>query len=712
VHISLLGAGLLMVFFFSYWLGIYELVFSTRGAVFGATYTDVTARLFAHRVLMAVVVGAAVMLVANAFYFRQTRFIAGVVGLWIGAVVVVGVIYPSLVQRFQVQPSELGRERPYIERNIAATRTAFGLDRINEQTYPLLDGSMTGQVVANNPETVSNIRLWDHRPLRDVYNQIQFIRLYYDFHDVDVDRYTVDGRYRQVMASVRELSPDKLPQDAQRWVNRKLQFTHGYGAVMSPVTDFTPEGRPIFFLKDVPPTGSFPVTQPEVYYGETNANYVIVNSRQPEFDYPTESDVPVYKNYAGDGGVQLSNFFRRMLFAWQFRDVNILISSEVSPESRIMYRRTVQERISTIAPFLRLDRDPYIVVADGRLVWIQDAYTITNRYPYSTPSSGGFNYIRNSVKVVVDAYDGTVTFYVFEPDDPLVQVYQKVFPGQFKPMDAMPAELRAHARYPEDLFTIQAEKYLTYHMTDPTVFFNKEDLWSVPKELYFGASQPMEAYYLIMKLPGEQREEFVLLMPFTPNNRPNLVAWLGARMDAPYYGQLVSFVFPKDRQVDGPEQVEARIDNDPVIRQEIALWSQAGARVLRGNLLVIPMDNRLVYVEPLYLQPANLPFPELTRVIVVDGIRVAMNTSVERAVAQLISGAPSVVTQPRTPTGSGQPASPASGAAQPSGAAQSSGTLQEQLQQASQTVETLQEQLQKLREALQAIQKQLERGAP
>lgn len=699
IHMSLLGVGILIAFFFNYWLGIFELSFSSRGAVFGASYTDVNARVFTHRLLMAVVVGGAGLLVFNALVLRELRLIGAVVGLWLGAVILVGVLYPALVQRFRVQPSELARERPFIERNIAATRQAFGLGNIKEQTFPLRNDGLNAELVTRNPETFGNLRLWDHRPLRDVLNQIQFIRLYYDFHDVDVDRYTVEGQYRQVMLSARELSPQKLPSEAQRWVNQRLQFTHGYGVAISPVTEFTRDGRPIFFAKDVPPSGVIEVEQPAVYYGETNSNHVIVNSRLPEFDYPTESDTPVYTNYEGEGGVRLSSFWRRLAYAWQFRDVNILISGELSKDSRIMYRRTVQEGIRAVAPFLTLDRDPYIVVADGHLFWIQDAYTVTGRYPYSTPT-GKFNYIRNSVKVVMDAYNGTQTYYVADRNDPLVQTFQNIFPTLFQPMEAMPASLRSHIRYPEDLFTIQAQKYLQYHMLDPTVFFNKEDQWSVPNELYFDGLQPMEPYYINMKLPGEAREEFVLLLPFTPSNRPNLVAWLAARNDGEHYGEIVAYTFPKDRQVFGPEQVEARIDNDPIIRQEIALWRQGGARVLRGNLLVIPMENTLIYVEPLYLQPANLLFPELTRVIIVDANRVYMRSSVEAALAAFLGAAPV------TPAAAQPAASPTAQTAPP-GSSTGPSTVQQRVNDAIQAVEGMRQQLQRLQEALQALQDEL-----
>lgn len=698
-HISILGALILVAFFFNYWLSIFDLSFSDRGAVFGATYADVNARMFAQRSLMLVVLAGAGVLLLNAFIWRETRLVVGVLVLWIGAAIIVGSIYPSMIQRFQVQPSELARERPYIERNIALTREAFNLNKIQEQTYSLQNQAVTAQTVASNPETFANVRLWDHRPFKDVLNQIQFIRPYYDFNDVDIDRYTVNGQYRQVAISVRELSPEKLPAQAQNWVNQRLQFTHGQGVAMAPVTEFTPDGRPIFFIKDIPPAGALEIKQPAVYFGETNQHYVIVNSKQAEFDYPTDADVGVYTKYAGKGGVQLSSYIRRVAYAWEFRDINILISPELTPESRIMYRRTVQDGIGAIAPFLRLDRDPYVVVSDGKLYWIQDAYTVTNRYPYSTPSASGFNYIRNSVKIVMDAYDGAQTYYIADTTDPLVLTLNNVFPTLFKPLSELHAGLRSHLRYPEDMFTVQAQKYLQYHMQDPTVFFNKEDQWSVPQERFFDVDQPMEPYYLNMKLPGQTAQEFVMLLPFTPVNRPNLVSWLAARSDGDHYGTLVAYTFPKDRQVDGPQQIEARIDNDGVVREQMALWKQGGQKVLRGNLLVIPVGNGLVYVEPIYLQPASLPFPELTRVIMVDGTRVIMRNSVNEAIAGLTGAAPPVT------SGTTILPSTTASAIRPSGSPAPSPA--QTIDDATRAIQEMQSSLQKLQQALDALRRQV-----
>ena len=656
-HSSVLLGALLLVITGGYWIDIYELLFSDSGTIFGAAYTDLNARLPALRFLMAVGFIAGVFLLANA-RFRSLRIIVGGFGLWVAVAVIVGSVYPALVQRFQVEPDELAREREYIPRNIEFTRQGFALDRIIEEDYPF-SPSLTPGVMAANPATIENVRLWDHRPLRNVYNQKQFFRAYYRFVDVDVDRYVVNDQYRQVMIAARELFSEDLPEGSQSWVNSRLQFTHGYGVAMSPATEFTPEGQPAYFIKNIPPQvgedipegGVLDLTQPQIYYGENADRYTIVNSEEPEFDYPAiETNVPVRTRYQGAGGVKLSSLVRRLAYAWEFADINVLISGAIPPEARVQYRRDIQDRVSQIAPFLRLDSDPYLVVADGKLLWMQDAYTTTSYYPYSDPFRGEFNYIRNSVKAVVDAYDGTVEFYIFDKEDAIIQTYAKVFPSLFKPQDEMPKALQDHIRYPQDFFSIQAEKYLLYHMRDITDFYNKEDPWSIPRELFFETEQTMEPYYVIMKLPGEDKVEFVLLLPFTPLDKPNLVAWLAARSDNDrgQYGSLVSFLFPKGTPVDGPEQVEARIDNDFTIKQQFTLLCQRGARCIRGNLLVIPLVDptsdplkaTLLYVEPLYIQAENIAFPELKQVIVADANRVAMKGDLSSALQALLIGAP------------------------------------------------------------------------
>lgn len=640
-HLAVLGSLIFFNLAFMHILNRYEVLLSGDGAVFGATYTDINARLPALLVMAAIAAASGVLLLVTLHPAlrgaRGNRLIIGGVVLWLVSAVGLGSLYPSFIQRFTVEPNELQRERSFIARNIEFTRAAFGLDRVEERSHEAT-AQLTSDDILANQETVNNVRLWDPRPLIDIYNQIQHLRLYYNFQDVDVDRYEINGEYRQVLIGARELYPEFLPEEAQRWVNQRLQFTHGYGAAASPVTEFTDEGRPIFFVQDVPPTGDIEIDRPEVYYGENTTNYVIVNSNTPEFDHPTEEDVPVYVQYQGSGGVHLSSLLRRIAYAWQFGDINILISGEILTESKILYSRHIQERISRVAPFLQLDADPYLIVDQGRLLWMQDAYTMTDKYPYSRPFDEQFNYIRNSVKVVVDAYNGQMQFYIADPQDPLIQTYAKIFPVLFKPMDKMSPFLRDHLRYPEDLFSVQSQTYLQYHMTDPTVFFNKEDQWSVPLEVFFGNQQAVEPYYVIMRLPGEEDVEFVLILPFTPADKPNMVAWLAARMDGPEYGKLVAYTFPRGVQIDGPVQIEARIDNDTEISQQFTLWNQSGSVVIRGNLLVIPVADSILYVEPVYLRAEGLPLPELKRVILASANKVVMEPSLDEALEALFGG--------------------------------------------------------------------------
>ncbi len=568
------------------WLARYDLLYSERGAVFGVGYTDASALLPAQTALAFVALACAAAFFAGAFTASHRPMLWALLG-WFAAAFLGGTVYPGAVQRLQVEPSELARETPFLADHIELTRRAYGLDRIRSQSHPAR-GDVSARTIAQNPGTVANVRLWDEGPLLDSYNQIQFFRLYYDFIEVATDRYRVDDELRQVMLSTRELSPNKLPEEAQRWVNRRLQFTHGYGAAMSPVTEVASDGRPAFLLKDVPPVGEIPLERPEVYYGLESLDFVITNSRMQEFNFPGP-DGPVYTHYDGTGGVTLSSFFRKLLYAWHFRDLNVLITGEIESDSRIQYRREVRERVSTVTPFLLRDRSPYPVVADGRLFWIQDAYTTTNRYPYSQPWNQDINYIRNSVKTVVDAYHGTVDYYVSDPDDPLVQAYRSIFPGVFQPMEEMPDYLRAHVRYPRDYFTIQVGMLLQYQMEDPVVFYNKEDQWSLPVGTSFGKTSVLEPYYIVSRLPEEPREEFLLIQPFTPNNRHNLVAWIAARNDGDSYGELVLYRFPSGRHVDGPNQIGARIDNDPIISEQFTLWGQVGSEVGgRGSRSALP----------------------------------------------------------------------------------------------------------------------------
>ena len=638
--LAALGAVLFVLIAVGHWLGRYELLFSPTGTVFGVGYTDDHVNLPGRAILAVVALVTAGFLAAAAVRFRGYRWMAWPVAGWLVLVLLVGSAAPALVQRLRVEPSELALEREYLATNIEFTRKAFGLEGLESRDHPAR-GEINAEEVADNRGTIRNVRLWDEGPLLQSYNQIQFFRLYYDFMAVNTDRYTVDGELRQVMLATRELAADKLPAEAQRWVNRHLQFTHGYGVAMSPVTEVEAGGRPTFFIRDVPPVGRIPLDRPEIYYGLRSLDFVIARSEMQEFNYPGQEG-PEYNSYEGSGGVLLSSFFRRVLYAWQFRDLNILITGEVGPESRIQYHRTVSERVGTIAPFLSKDREAYAVVADGQVFWIQDAYTVTQRYPYATRWEGRFNYIRNSVKAVVDAYDGSVDLYVFEPDDPLVRTYGAIFPGLFKPREEMPEFLRAHVRVPLDLFTVQTQMLLQYHMQDPVVFYNKEDQWDVPVQTSFGRSESLRPYYIVARLPGEEKEEFLLIQPFTPDNRHNLVGWMAARNDGEHYGGRILFRFPTGRHVDGPNQLEARIDNDAVISEQFTLWGQVGSEVMRGILLVIPMGEAILYAEPVFLKPEALEFPELRRIILADVRQVTMHQTLEASVAALVGELPAV----------------------------------------------------------------------
>ncbi|MGB2856525.1 MAG: UPF0182 family protein, partial [Dehalococcoidia bacterium] len=547
-HLSILVAGILGIYAWRYFLDMYALVYSERGVVFGASYTDVHAQLIALRILMAVAIVCALAVLGNIFR-RGIRLPVYAIGLWIVAIIVVGAIYPAAVQRFQVNPSELARETEYIEYNIDFTREAFALDRIEEQQFPA-EEELTPEDISANPATISNIRLWDNRPLKDTYYQKQALRPYYDFFDIDIDRYTMDDQYRQVMLGPREFYQENLDPKAKTWVNERLVYTHGYGVALSPVTEVTEEGAPILYVKDIPPVSDFErlqIERPEIYYGEKTDDYVVVNTNTEEFDYPMGAQ-NIYTEYAGETGVPLASFFRRAAYAWQLGDLNILISGEINSESRVLYYRNIQERVKHIVPFLRIDDDPYLVITEeGRLVWIQDAYTWNDKYPYSEPLADGTNYIRNSVKAVVDAYDGSVTLYVVEPEDPIIQTYQNIFPALFTSAEEMPEDIRAHLRYPQDMFMIQAQMYQRYHMQDVKVFYGKEDLWAIPEEIYRGTAQRLEPYYIIMRLPNVEQEEFLLMLPFTPENKKNTIAWLTARSDGDNYGTLLAYYLPKDK---------------------------------------------------------------------------------------------------------------------------------------------------------------------
>jgi uncharacterized membrane protein (UPF0182 family) len=636
------GSTLLGLFFvvkaWSYGLDRFLLLYGDNGVVVGAGYTDIHVELPVLWALVGLASAAALAAWAN-LRVRTYKLPLAAAVLLFGGSFVLALAFPAVFQRVYVKPSELQLEAPYIRRNIALTQEAFNLLQITVKPFAAEQG-LTFQSLQANRATIDNIRLWDWQPLRDTYAQLQEIRTYYKFHDVDVDRYELDGSYQQVMLSTRELQPALLPANAQTWVNLHVLFTHGNGVVMSPVTRKSAEGLPIFYLHDIPPiaSGGPGVREPRIYFGKGAESYVIVKGTTPEFDYPKGKE-NVYARYDGVDGVTVGGTARRTLFAWYFDDPNILLSQYITHESRILFRRNIQDRVRTITPFLRLDRDPYIVISDGRLFWMQDAYTTSRWFPYAHPlPDEATNYIRNSVKVVIDAYNGTVDFYVADPSDPIVATYQRIFPGLFKPFGAMPADLQKHVRYPEDLFLIQAQLYRAYHMDAPEVFYNREDLWQFPREPtgFDGTNgAEMAPYYIIMRLPGETRAQFFLLLPMVPSRRQNMIAWLAARCDPPDYGKLIVFEFPKDKLVYGPSQIEARINQNTEISQRISLWNQMGSRVIRGNLHVVPIENSILYVSPLYLRAKTGQLPELKRVIAASGDRVVMEETLTGALAAL-----------------------------------------------------------------------------
>ncbi|MDE2134315.1 MAG: UPF0182 family protein [Alphaproteobacteria bacterium] len=668
-------ASVLLGLFFAteawaYWLERYLLLYGDNGVVVGAGYTDVHVQLPILWGLIVLCCAGAVACFAN-LRARTFRIPLVSAALVLGCAFVVTPLFTALYQRVYVKPNELNFEAPYIARNIALTREAYKLKNIVVKPFQA-DENLTFQSMQNNRATIDNIRLWDWQPLLDTYAQLQEIRTYYKFHDADIDRYQLGGSYQQVMLSARELDSSLLQQNAQTWVNLHVLFTHGNGVVMSPVTQTTPEGLPKFYLQDIPPvvSGGPAVREPRIYFGEGADSYVIVKASTPEFDYP-KGDKNVYVAYRGADGVPIGTIAKRALFAWYFGDINILLSEYITGESRILFRRNIQERVRAIAPFLRLDADPYVVVSNGRLFWIQDAYTTSGWFPYSKPTDdGSANYVRNAVKVVIDAYNGTVDFYIADPSDPIIATYARVFPGLFKPLASMAPGLKAHVRYPEDLFQIQAEIYRAYHMNTPEVFYNREDLWQFPRQptgVDDTGDTKMAPYYINMRLPGETQTEFVLMLPMVPSQRENMIAWLAARCDQPDYGKLIVYTFPKEKLVYGPFQIEALINQNTDISQQISLWNQMGSRVIRGNLLVVPIENSLLYVTPLYLRAQTGQLPELKRVIAVYGDHVVMEQTLAEALAALFK-APAATPAPAPPepassAAAGSPAGPLSSTA-------------------------------------------------
>ena len=633
-HLGLLAALVLLVLAFGAWLQIPQLLTSASGVVTGATYSDVHARIPAQYALVGAAVLSAILALWQAMTVGRLWPIAAAAALYV-VVALGGSAYAAVIQRFVVAPDEQVRETPYITHNINATRAAYALDGVAER--PLSgEASLTRADLDRNAATIGNVPLWNERPLLDTFGQIQEIRTYYDFPAVDNDRYTINGEYRQIMLSARELNPRSLP--SRTWINEHLTFTHGYGLTLGPVNEVTKEGLPVLFIRDLPlvSTVDLKVTQPAIYYGELSNEHVFVKTKTDEFDYPRGED-NVFAEYRGSGGVPLSNVFRRLMFAIRFRSTDTFFAESLTTESRVMMHRRIADRVRMIAPFLEYDRDPYLAISEGRLVWVQDVYTSTRRYPYST-SLGGRNYIRNSVKVTIDAYNGTTTFHLIDPNDPIAQTVGKVFPTLLKPLDAMPEDLRTRLRYPQEIFALQAQVFATFHMTNPAVFYNREDQWEIPAFEANGTSTTMEPYYTIMKLPGESGTEYIQMLPFTPRQKHNLAAWMVARSDGPHYGKLAVFQFPKQTVIFGPKQIADRISQNQEIAPQITLWNQQGSEVIQGTLLVIPIEESLIYIRPLYLRASGGQIPELKRVIVAYQNQIVMEPTLPEALDRLFPG--------------------------------------------------------------------------
>jgi uncharacterized membrane protein (UPF0182 family) len=638
-HLSALIAVFALVLAGWMWLGRYDLLYAHNSSiVWGAAYTDVNARLpiITFQSGAAVVLGGA--LLVNV-WLRRIWLPVTAAGVWV-ALLVIGQVYPAVVQSFLVTPNAQTYEIPFIQREISGTRAGYGLSNVTVSNFtgdqPLTLASVQGDQV-----TVNNLRLWDFAPLRDTYEQLQTIRTYYTFHDIDIDRYNINNQYTSMEISAREFDFSKLPLAAQNWVNQHLQYTHGYGIAASPVNAVVGEGLPDYVVGDIPPKGQLKITQPAIYFGEVTTTYALAPNTNREFDYPQGSQ-DVFTSYSGTHGVPMTPV-NRALWSLKLGDFNLLVSGQVTNQTLMLYRRQIIGRVSELAPFLTFDSDPYVVLVDGRVYWVVDAYTTAATYPYSQTvtfqNSSDINYIRNSVKVVIDAYEGTAVFYVIDPKDPIIRAYQDTFPKLFTPIEAMPAGIRTHIRVPVDLFNVQVGIYATYHITDPKVFFAREDVWDIPtaQSAPGSASLPVQPYYVLFRLPGEQNPEFLLIMPFTPHGKNNLTSWMAARSDGAHYGEFVSYVLPKDKVIFGPQQVANRINQDPVISRDFTLFHGTGSQVQQGNLLVVPIGDSFLYFEPIYLRATSASgLPELKKVILADQASVAYADTLQQAIDQLV----------------------------------------------------------------------------
>ena len=636
-HVGALLAFLFLLFAVELWVvDTSALLYSHTGPFTGASYTDVHVRLPGIRISAIAAVLAAGFVIYGIIRERLVASAVLAFAGYAGVSIIARAVAPAAEQNFAVAPNELTREREYLQRHIAATRRAWRLDSVTTRS---LEGDLplTIDDVRNDAPTIDNVRLWERDLLMQTLKQLQEIRTYYDFVSVNDDRYTIDGDYRQVHLSVRELNAASLP--TQTFINNRLTFTHGMGVTMAPVNQVTDEGLPVLFIKDLPPvsTVGIKLTRPEIYYGQAAESYVFVNTKQKEFDYPL-GDKNIYTSYPGTGGVPVGSFLRRALYAWQFGSLQVLFSDDINGGARIMYRRNIMERASTVLPFLSFDAEPYIVITDdGRLEWVLDGYTTSSGYPYSKPA-GGIDYMRNSVKVTIDAYNGAVTAYVVDAADPVIRTYEQIFAGIFKPMSAMPADIRRHMRYPGQLFRTQALLQATYHMDDPQAFYHREDEWQIPETQDRGNDITAYMRHMIMRLPGEQKEEFIYMTPFTPRGKDNLAAWMVARMDGAHYGELRVYRFPKQSLVYGPKQIVNRINQDTDISRQITLWDQRGSEVIHGELLVIPINESLIYVQPLFLRASGGSIPEMKRVVVASGDRVVMAETLDQALTAMFGG--------------------------------------------------------------------------
>lgn len=646
LHLGILLFLFLITSAFGTYFSLFKLLSSQSGPIFGAAYTDIAIMVPILKISISLIILVAILTLFWGISGKLAPLITAVsLYVFIGFI---SAIVPSLFQKLIVAPNELVKETPFIKHNIAATRRAYGLDKIEERDISA-DKPLTSGDIASNNLTIKNVRLWDREQLLSTFSQIQEIRTYYEFVSVDNDRYMINDEIRQIMLSPRELATESLPN--RSWINEKLSFTHGYGIAGGPVNQVTAEGLPVLFVKDLPPKSEFKqltVNRPEIYYGELTNDYVIVKTKSKEFDYP-KGEENVYTTYQGRGGVEINSFLKRLFFAIKFNSIKLFLSNDVTSESRILYYRNIKERVEKIVPFLTLDRDPYAVVADNKIYWIYDAYTKTSDYPYSQPLilNGGpstslrVNYIRNAAKIIIDAYDGSISFYQVDTDDPIIRTYVKIFPNLFQPMNKMPKSLASHLRYPEDIFNLQTAIYTTYHMDNSQIFYNKEDQWEIPtisegqKQETTDAVQQMGPRHMIMKLPGEKKEEYILMLPFTPRGKDNLSAWMVARNDGDSYGKLIVYRFPKQKLIFGPKQIIGRINQDAEVSRQISLWDQRGSQVIQGPLLVIPIEESLIYVRPLYLKAETGKIPELKRVIVAYENKIAMEATLEAALSRI-----------------------------------------------------------------------------